>query len=62
MRSPEEGIEDLKAIKRLGLRGVMLPGVPAVEDYDSPVYAEQREAILCATVAGLYGIDLSALQ
>jgi predicted TIM-barrel fold metal-dependent hydrolase len=40
MRSPEEGIEDLKAIKALGLRGVMMPGVPAVEDYDSPIYDE----------------------
>ena len=38
MRSPEEGIEDLKSIAALGLRGVMLPGLPAVEDYDSPVY------------------------
>src|SRR5581483_10551745 len=38
MRSPEEGIADLKSIKSLGLRGVMMPGVPAVEDYDSPVY------------------------
>ena len=38
MRSPEDGIEDLRAIKRLGLRGVMMPGNPAVEDYDSTVY------------------------
>jgi len=38
MRSPREGIEDLKAIAALGLRGVMMPGVPAVEDYDSPAY------------------------
>lgn len=38
MRSPEEGIEDLKAIKALGLRGVMMPGDPAVEDHDSAVY------------------------
>lgn len=38
MRSPEEGIEDLKAIKALGLRGVMMPGNPAVADYDSPLY------------------------
>jgi uncharacterized protein len=38
MRSPEEGIEDLQRIRDLGLRGVMMPGVPAVEDYDSPVY------------------------
>ena len=38
MRSPEEGIADLKRIKDLGLRGVMMPGNPVVEDYDSPVY------------------------
>jgi len=38
MRSPEEGVEDLKSIAALGLRGVMMPGNPAVEDYDSPVY------------------------
>ncbi len=38
MRSIEEGIEDLKQIKALGLRGVMMPGNPAVEDYDSPSY------------------------
>ena len=38
MRSPEEGIEDLHRIKEMGLRGVMMPGLPAVEDYDSTVY------------------------
>jgi predicted TIM-barrel fold metal-dependent hydrolase len=38
MRTPEDGIRDLKAIEALGLRGVMMPGNPAVEDYDSPVY------------------------
>jgi predicted TIM-barrel fold metal-dependent hydrolase len=38
MRTPEEGISDLHAIKALGLRGVMMPGLPAIEDYDSPVY------------------------
>lgn len=38
MRSPEDGIRDLAAIRALGLRGVMMPGQPAVEDYDSPVY------------------------
>ena len=36
MRSPEEGIADLERIKAMGLRGVMMPGDPAVEDYDSP--------------------------
>jgi predicted TIM-barrel fold metal-dependent hydrolase len=38
MRSPEEGIDDLQRIRDQGLRGVMMPGVPAVEDYDSAVY------------------------
>ena len=38
MRTPEEGIRDLEAIRNAGLRGVMLPGHPGVEDYDSPVY------------------------
>ncbi len=40
MRSPEDGIRDLEAIQSLGLRGVMMPGNPAVEDYDSTVYDE----------------------
>jgi len=38
MRSVEAGVADLEAIAALGLRGVMMPGNPAVEDYDSPVY------------------------
>ena len=38
MRSVEDGIADLHAIKDLGLRGVMMPGSPAIEDYDSPIY------------------------
>jgi len=46
MRTPEEGIEDLKAIRTHGLRGVMMPGNPAVEDYDSPVYDAFWEAAI----------------
>src|SRR5262247_4505195 len=46
MRSVEEGIEDLRAIKDLGLRGVMMPGNPAVADYDDPVYAPFFEAAI----------------
>ena len=38
MRTPAEGIKDIESIKALGLRGVMMPGHPGVEDYDSPVY------------------------
>ncbi len=38
MRSPEEGVEELKAAHAAGFKGVMMPGDPAVEDYDSQVY------------------------
>jgi uncharacterized protein len=38
MRSVEEGIEDVRKMKGLGLRGVMLPGNPQVADYDDPIY------------------------
>ncbi len=46
MRSVEEGISDLRKMKELGLKGVMMPGNPAVEDYDSPVYAPFYEAAI----------------
>jgi predicted TIM-barrel fold metal-dependent hydrolase len=38
MRTPEDGVAELKAAKAMGFKGVMMPGDPAVEDYDSPVY------------------------
>ena len=44
MRSIEEGIEDLRKIKELGLRGVMMPGNPGVSDYDDPIYGPFFEA------------------
>jgi len=44
MRTPEEGIADLESIRELGLKGVMMPGVPGVEDYDSPIYDDFYEA------------------
>jgi predicted TIM-barrel fold metal-dependent hydrolase len=46
MRSVEEGIEDLRKIKALGLRGVMMPGNPAISDYDDPLYAPFFEAAI----------------
>ena len=46
MRSIEEGIEDLRHIKDLGLKGVMMPGNPQVEDYDSPLYDPFWEAAI----------------
>jgi len=47
MRSPEEGISDLEAIRAHGLRGVMMPGNPGCdEDYDSPVWDPFWEAAI----------------
>ncbi len=46
MRTPQEGIADLHEIKALGLRGVMLPGEPGMEDYDSPIYGPFWEAAI----------------
>ena len=46
MRSVEEGISDLRKMKDLGLKGVMMPGNPALEDYDSPIYAPFYEAAI----------------
>ncbi len=44
VRSPQETIEDFRRIKDLGLRGVMMPGNPQQEDYDSPIYDPLWEA------------------
>ncbi len=44
MRSPEEGIRDLETLKAMGMRGVMMPGEPQVEDYDSEIYTEFWDA------------------
>ena len=44
MRTPAKAIEDIRTIKALGLRGVMMPGDPAVEDYDSAIYDTVWEA------------------
>ena len=46
LRTPAEGIEDLRRIKGLGLRGVMLPGNPGQEDYDSAIYDPFYEAAI----------------
>jgi predicted TIM-barrel fold metal-dependent hydrolase len=44
MRTPEEGIADLERIKAMGFKGVMMPGRPGMDDYDSPIYDEFYEA------------------
>jgi len=46
MRTPEEGIRDLEKIKAMGLRGVMMPGFPVQEDYDSAIYDDFWEAAI----------------
>jgi predicted TIM-barrel fold metal-dependent hydrolase len=46
LRSVEDGVRDLHRIKELGLRGVMLAGVPAVEDFDSEIYAPLWETAI----------------
>ncbi len=46
MRTPAEGVADLHAIKDAGLRGVMMPGDPAEEDYDSEIYNPVWEAAI----------------
>lgn len=44
MRSVEEGIEELTRAKEMGFRGVMMPGVPQVSDYDDTIYQPFFEA------------------
>ena len=46
MRTPAEGIADLADIKALGLRGVMLPGVPGEADYHDPMWDPFWEAAI----------------
>lgn len=38
MCTPDGGIRDMRAMKALGWRSVMMSGEPGVEDYDSPIY------------------------
>jgi predicted TIM-barrel fold metal-dependent hydrolase len=44
VRSVEEAVEDLRAIKAAGFKGAMLPGFPSLEDYDQPLYDPLWEA------------------
>jgi predicted TIM-barrel fold metal-dependent hydrolase len=38
MLSPEDGVAELKTAHAMGFKGVMMPGDPMVEDYDSKIY------------------------
>jgi predicted TIM-barrel fold metal-dependent hydrolase len=44
MRSVEDGIGDLERAKAMGFVGMMMPGDPALEDYDHPIYDPFYEA------------------
>ena len=44
MRTPAEGVDELRQIKDMGFKGVMMPGRPQEEDYDSPIYDQVWEA------------------
>ena len=46
VRTPDDGIKELESIKRRGFKGVMLPGLPAQEDYAHPMYGEFFDAIV----------------
>lgn len=44
--TPEQTVADLRAIKALGLRGVMMSGNPAEQDFDSEIYNPVWEAAI----------------
>lgn len=46
MHDPVEAIKDLEELRKQGFRSVMMPGSPAVEDYDSPIYADFYQAAI----------------
>ena len=46
VRTPADRIEDLRRIRALGLRGVMLPNRPGQADWDSPLYDEFFDAAI----------------
>lgn len=46
-RTPAETLDDIEQIKKLGLKGLMLPGNPASdEDYDDPIWNPVWEALV----------------
>jgi uncharacterized protein len=38
MRTPEDGVAEIKKAKEMGFKGVMMPGNPAQTDYDDKIY------------------------
>lgn len=50
IRSVDDGIDDFRRAKEAGFRGMMMPGIPHLEDYDHPMYDALWE---CAVDLGL---------
>ncbi|MCH9674644.1 MAG: amidohydrolase [Gammaproteobacteria bacterium] len=46
VKDPKDGIRELRRVKELGFKGVMLPGLPGQEDYDHLMYGEFFDAIV----------------
>jgi len=44
MITPEQGVKDLQQMKKLGMKGVLMPGYPVIDDYDSRIYDPFWEA------------------
>jgi predicted TIM-barrel fold metal-dependent hydrolase len=44
VRTVKEGVADFQRIKDMGFKGVMMPGMPGVSDYDDPIYDPLWEA------------------
>lgn len=44
VRTPAEGVADFQRIKDMGFKGVMMPGMPGLSDYDDPIYDPLWEA------------------
>src|SRR6185436_13334339 len=61
-RTPADAIEDLRAIKALGLRGVMLPGRPGQADWDSPIWDEFFEAAIALGLPPSFHILTDAMD
>ena len=47
VQTPQNGVKELEAIKALGFKGVMLPGIPGTkEDYNDEIYRDFFDALI----------------
>ena len=63
LKSPADGIAELRAAKALGLRSVMLPNKPGTEDYNSPIYEPfWEEAIALGLPLAFHTLAVGGLE